>query len=233
MSEPTFRRCYRILGSSPTVTLDALRLSYRRRVRATHPDRFQFYNPALAAALEAEFKQVVFAYRQLTAYVHRHGHLPDPDLPLAGSLAIELPPDPVPPAPPAARRLRPGPALWVLVSAVAAVSLAIGYRIGVRDNPAVQADAAGPTARLSMGMPMQDVVAIEGVPTQTLGPRWFYGDSVVLLANGSLVGWESRSPLPLHAAPDCAYALPFEAPDAMPLTDCRVTPVSPTERDSH
>src|SRR5690606_5566312 len=68
-----YQRCYEILGVDGDCDWRGLRLAYRRRIHACHPDRG-------AAPDSRAFTDLVRAWRLLADYRRRHGRLPDPGL---------------------------------------------------------------------------------------------------------------------------------------------------------
>lgn len=82
MPHPCYRSCYQVLRVPPHCDFADLRLAYRRRVIASHPDRFYAADPGRAERQEAELKRVIIAYRLLLTYLRRHGSLPPGDAPI-------------------------------------------------------------------------------------------------------------------------------------------------------
>ncbi len=63
----------------------------------------------------------------------------------------------------------------------------------------VQASPAGDVAFFSVGSSKQEVLAVQGTPTELSDRMWKYGSSAVYFSNGVVTNWESSSLNPLKA----------------------------------
>lgn len=143
MPQPCYRSCYQVLRISPHCDFPSLRLAYRRRVMASHPDRYYVSDPARALRSEAELKRVVGAYRLLLLYLRRYGELPSGDLPIeqrGAAPSRPAPPRQPTPSEPAAlwREIR-GPwrraAIWLLIAVLGVELVAMAWYLN-RTAPA-------------------------------------------------------------------------------------------------
>lgn len=222
-----FERLYAELGVSPDDDLARVRLAYRRRLSALHPDK----NTGTTVAGGLSFQELKTLYAQALE-VHRvHGHLPGarPQLvtpvPVAASPRRQHPVRQPSRDKPAARS-RWGVA-WVglcFVTACVAV-FALTHRAeqaseaagvaspGALDAP-VPADASTATvgvspnvvaggaaaipARLALGMHKEMVASIQGAPVEQGDATWYYGPSWLQFEDDRLVAWYSSPLRPLQ-----------------------------------
>lgn len=76
MNDP-FLHHYRTLGIEPGCSLNQLKTAYRRLVKAWHPDHYAHQNEAGArATAERRMREINRAFRSLSDYHRRNGHLP-------------------------------------------------------------------------------------------------------------------------------------------------------------
>lgn len=76
MNDP-FLQYYRTLGIEPGCTPDQLKDAYRRLVKAWHPDHFPHHDAGERAAAEQRMREINGAFRSLSDYHRRNGHLPE------------------------------------------------------------------------------------------------------------------------------------------------------------
>lgn len=170
------------------------------------------------AGRDEEFKQVALAYRSIARYRLRHGVLPPPSAKIderhsvfrAGyaqsesehvseAYAHETSP---------ARWRAPRIHVAVFAAFVSGVgTAAIFETLGEADGDKFTTSGMETAAQgeLAVGMDLESVVKIQGVPNHTKGSVWYYGDSGVIFDRGCVVGWENLSPFPLRTLTRLAY----------------------------
>lgn len=193
-----YQRCYEILGVDGDCDWRGLRLAYRRRIHACHPDRG-------AAPDSRAFTDLVRAWRLLADYRRRHGRLPDPGLQVDDG---HLPqPEPAAQRMPAVGAVLDDalslPFRWRILpgychAAIAGFLVIVGMTVASSlPLEAPKRPAAKPSATLALGMRPEEVLDLQGVPQFTYGSVWFYGESGIVFADGCVVGWEDLPPYAL------------------------------------
>lgn len=194
-----YRECYRALGLPPVCSIEEVRLAYRRRVRACHPDRAG----TPPAADPDEFGRVVIAYRRLVRFYREHGRLPHQPIESAARLQR------------LASRRADFRSRWRCAFTVPRLHrfVFLAFVGGVAATAALDqlqppgmAEQARPNGRIAVGMAPAEVVRIQGVPQFTKGSVWFYGESGIIFERGCVIGWEDRPPFPLRTLIGVAYA---------------------------
>lgn len=69
-------------------------------------------------------------------------------------------------------------------------------------HPAIVEPPANP---LEIGISAAEVMRRIGIPTNTEGDTWYYGDSAIVFTDGCVVGWEDRPPYPLGKRTDPVF----------------------------
>ena len=223
-----FADLYAVLGASPEQGPAALRRAYRRYVARTHPDR------SGRATDDGRLAEVNRAYARALAFQRQTGRLPGSTLPAparpeAGGIAgnqVAAPPVPRPPrsmtAP--ARRSR-----WLGLAVVSTMAW-LALLAALREPPpqqhptealatvSMQAGATGERF-VTIGMEAQQVLSVQGQPTERRGDLWNYGPSWIRFHCGAVQAWNSSPlrPLQVRAA---------SARDPQPASDCRVIAAS-------
>lgn len=214
MKARTYQDCYRTLRTRSDCSWKELRLAYRRRVRACHPDLQPLQEQA---GRDEEFKEVALAYRLIARYRLRYGVLPPPSARVeerhsvfhagyaqpADDHANETYGDETTRTSPG-RRHMPSVHVAVFAAFVCGVgTAAIIETLDTRSNTSsMQTIGSG---QIAVGMDPESVVEIQGVPNHTSGSIWYYGNSGVIFDRGCVVGWENLSPFPLRTLTSMAY----------------------------
>lgn len=210
-AELTFAYCYRVLGVAPPCTWRQVQAAYRRQIRRYHPDRCtgDAQARARAAAHSAELNR---AYRMLSLHYRRNGVLP---LPIPAGTAMVAHPE----EQPSTRFPRLHPLL--IMAGFAALAGVLWLAAGRQapptaslSDPAATPGAASaapvlpaPRHHFTAGSRVDEVYAIEGVPTRVAGETWYYGPSWIRFAHGRVEAWHSEPEHPL--ASDPAYPLDY------------------------
>jgi len=205
-----FLAFYQQLGLKPGCTLAELKVAYRRRVAALHPDR---RGDAPADPAEAESLQALIAtYNAANAFQRRYGRLPG-----GQHVAVSRPmpsasrPPPGSQAPAAPRRGLRRPLLWLAaLGGIAWLVWSQGFAdfdsvpARVATTPAAPRPTAGATAamptHLDIGMDADAVRALEGRPTLENPMHWDYGPSWVEFSDSKVTAWYSSRLRPLKVA---------------------------------
>lgn len=215
MTLNTYRWCYARLGVKNSADWTSLKLAYRRRLHACHPDLQRVGDEP--AVRDDEFKAVVHAFRMLKRYYELHGQLPDPDTPVsdlsqrtisvrsdssARVSAYRLDEDRLQPHPRGSSIPR-GVSITVAMFVLTVASVAAGNYLAQNSAATATGSVAGHKMvegqqQLDAGMNPGEVLKIQGVPTLTKGSVWFYGDSGVVFDRGCVSGWENSPPFPLR-----------------------------------
>lgn len=208
MKHSRYEWCYEKLGVRRSVEWPDLRLAYRRKLHACHPDLQTAHD---APTADDEFKEVVQAFRLLAHYYNLHGQLPDPAAPLAevprGPITVRADASaeldlrrPFREEPYTQKRYAPIPrsvrfavAGFVLTVTTVAAANYVAQRNAVSSN-----ESRENGQQLDAGMAPDEVLQIQGVPTLTRGSVWFYGSSGVIFDRGCVSGWENAPPFPLR-----------------------------------
>jgi hypothetical protein len=211
-----FLRLYQELGLAPGASVDELRRAYRRRVSELHPDRIgQIYTATVPGAAE-RLQQITALYGAATQFHRQHGRLPGSVAPhprvAAGS-------EHAPSVAEVARARRSSYLLWLLAG-----TALIGWLIWMppwsddsgadggdsitfsepvpRAQPAAPAVASSPqhAQSLKVGMPADEVLAMQGEPLSRDETRWDYGPSWISFERGKVTDWYSSTLRPLRFA---------------------------------
>ena len=210
-----FLALYRHLGLAPGCDLEALRLAYRRRMAARHPDR----HPGQRPGDLAELQQLTRMYAAAVDFHRRHGHLPG--APAGASSRMRPPASGSRPGIATERsRLRPGR----LVLVAATVGLLLAWHAW-RSPPSIPApppdeavdappkkaaadDNAAAPAFIEPGATRDDVRKAQGAPQVEEVDRWDYGPSWVRFQDDHVVDWYSSPLRPLRVRPDAMRSAP-------------------------
>lgn len=208
MDSTDFLLLYQELGLRPGADIDDLKLAYRRRIAALHPDRQPAAGQRNPAIARERLQRLTRLYGAAMVFHRRHGRLPGastaphfiPHAPAPHSLAHDAVP----------RRSR-RPLLLALVGAVSlmvAATVLLGLdEAGPGSNEELESSReigggrslasvpAEPAPRLKRGMRVNEVLEIEAEPISRGADRWDYGPSWIAFERGKVVSWYSS---PLH-----------------------------------
>ncbi len=210
-----FLRLYQEFGLEPNATLDDLKLAYRRRVSALHPDRMTT-DPISQHLAGEHLTRLTALYNAALRFHQQHGRLPGAQAPARGEST-----DPVPTMTPAAPSTGTTAAVeaarggsgglsagtWLLgILVLAVVFWALSRLAALEDAIAPEPVAAATSARappapptsraagIRVGMRADDVLRVMGEPVARTDERWDYGPSWIRFDKGRIVDWYS-SPL--------------------------------------
>ncbi|MEO7325236.1 MAG: J domain-containing protein [Dokdonella sp.] len=210
MSPTDFLLLYQQLGLPPDSSIDELKLAYRRRVAALHPDRQCATNTANGELARERLQQLTALYGSVTAFHRRHGRLPGASITPPPAMAAAIL------APAAMRRRRTGLLLLVLVgTALSTLAAVVWLWPDFADDSSASASDERPRAAqlalepatgidpelsLQLGMLKDDVLNIEKEPITRGDDRWDYGPSWIAFERGKVSGWYSSPLRPLQRA---------------------------------
>lgn len=218
--ETDFLDLYARLRLEPGCTLAEFKQAYRRHVAQWHPDRRAGGRADALAA--ARLQRLTRQYGAAMEFHRRHGRLPgapmrtrfpvvapEPDLVLDDGVPATAVADGGEAMP-----VRAPPTRWLLLVAVIGVAVlgwslmpAGGPEVDEGADPGERRAAATPPATtqapatvggIALGMSEDEVVAIEGEPTQRVDGRWEYGPSWVMFENHAVADWYSSPLRGLH-----------------------------------
>jgi len=226
--ETDFLDLYTRLRLKPGCSLAEFKQAYRRHVAQWHPDRrADGHVDALAAR---RLQRLTRQYGAAMEFHRRHGRLPG-GAPLPGvAVATPKPAAVIEDGTPAATVIadteslprRPlGAWWWLAIGAIGVAVLAWSLMPAASEPDAEDSTEAAivrttgvPAANsafavsgpLSLGMSEDEVIALEGEPTQRADGRWEYGPSWVRFDNHTVSDWyssplrglHSESPRPRH-----------------------------------
>jgi hypothetical protein len=215
--ETDFLDLYARLRLEPGCTLADFKQAYRRHVAQWHPDRRAGGRADALAA--ARLQRLTKQYGAAMEFHRRHGRLPGAPMPARVSVVVPEPAIAVEDGAPAAAVIEAGetiparvlPARWLLLVAVIGVAVLVWSLVPAGDpgtddetDPvaprAVAARAGTTTATIALGMSEDDILAIEGEPTQRSDERWEYGPSWIRFENHAVADWYSSPLRGLHSA---------------------------------
>ncbi|MEO6688520.1 MAG: J domain-containing protein, partial [Dokdonella sp.] len=210
MSPTDFLLLYQQLGLRPDSSVEELKLAYRRRVAALHPDRQCATNTVNVELARERLQQLTALYGSVTAFHRRHGRLPGASIAPQPALAAAIL------APATTRRRRTGQILLVAVGSALSVLATV---VWLWPDFADDGGASGPNERsraaqatlepatgtdpeltLQLGMLKDDVLSIEKEPIARGDDRWDYGPSWIAFERGKVSGWYSSPLRPLQRA---------------------------------
>lgn len=204
MSPTDFLLLYQQLGLRPDSSIDELKLAYRRRVAALHPDRHFAANIANAELARERLQQLTALYGSATAFHRRHGRLPGASAAPAPSMAAARS------APVSTRRRQTG--LVVIAAAMGGLAVASWLWLDSAEDSGASRDddgvmmvapvqaGADSDLMLKLGMLKDDVMSIEKEPIARGDDRWDYGPSWIAFERGKVSGWYSSPLRPLQRA---------------------------------
>ena len=227
-----FQRLYHEFGLEPQASIDDLKLAYRRRVSALHPDRMDT-DPISKHLAGEHLTRLTTLYNAALRFHQQHGRLPGASTPVRGDLARpSVRGDAAPmqghPVIDRGGEAASGQVRWWLLGMVAigllvwAVSRLAELEDAIAPEPAPTATvrvpspaAAAPTAPrapgIRVGMRADDVLNVQGAPVARTDERWDYGPSWIRFDEGRVVEWYSsplralridRSPAPVEDTDD-------------------------------
>lgn len=228
-----FLRLYHEFGLEPDASVDDLKLAYRRRVSALHPDRLSI-DPISQHLAGEHLTRLTTLYNAALRFHQQHGRLPGASASVRGD--ITRPPAPAESAPARGSVSRdreeghaPGHVRWwllgMLVLGLLIWSISrlaeLEDAIAPEPPPAAPARGAAPAAAtatprtpgIRLGMRADDVLHVQGEPVARSEDRWDYGPSWIRFDNGRVAEWYSsplrtlridRSPAPLERDEDRA-----------------------------
>ncbi|MEO5558966.1 MAG: J domain-containing protein [Dokdonella sp.] len=210
MSPTDFLLLYQQLGLPADSSIDELKLAYRRRVAALHPDRQCATNTANVDLARERLQQLTVLYGSATAFHRRHGRLPGASIAPQPALAAAIL------APTLMRRRRTGLLLLLAVgSALSVLAAAAWLWPDFADDSGAHATDEGllaaqatpepatgtdPELTLQLGMLKDDVLSIEKEPIVRGDDRWDYGPSWIAFERGKVSSWYSSPLRPLQRA---------------------------------
>lgn len=225
-----FQRLYHEFGLEPDASVDDLKLAYRRRVSALHPDRMAT-DPISQHLAGEHLTRLTVLYDAALRFHQQHGRLPGATTAARGEIARSSPTraasthDATVPGggdEPAQGHVR----WWVLGMLVIGLLVWTISRLAELEDaiapepapaPAVHARAttdaaASPrTPGIRLGMRADDVLHVQGAPVARTDERWDYGPSWIRFDKGRVVEWYSsplralridRSPVAVDAEDD-------------------------------
>lgn len=219
--ETDFLDLYARLRLEPGCTLAEFKQAYRRHVAQWHPDRRTGSRADALAA--ARLQRLTKQYGAAMEFHRRHGRLPGAPLPPRVAAAAPEPDIVVRDGASAATvtaaaqaiPARALPGRWWLLVAVVGVAVLVWSLVPAgapgadegADMSVPRADATrqpasrmtSPARGIALGMSEEDVIAIEGEPTQRNDDRWEYGPSWVRFENHGVADWYSSPLRGLHA----------------------------------
>lgn len=190
--------CYQILELPAESDWQTAQRQYRRLTARHHPDR-----PDHDA--ERSLSDINQAWSQLRRYYQAHGQLPlEAD---AGTSAGPATPFERPTAVRGRKRrllalATAATALWALARLTAEPPLPVSeVTPSVASNPAQPAPHRWPdeqtTPSLAPGDPLGRVAEVLGPPHDSVGARWYYGDSWIQFRDGRISDWHSSADHPI------------------------------------
>lgn len=213
-SELHYRRLYRRLRLPEDADIEQLRQHWRRLVARHHPDR----RPEDADAT-ARFQALQAAYDALTAHHRQNGRLPLQDR-QGGIVAPRGDTVPEPPVTkPAGKPLLVRLLGMTTLTLILAGGLALWWNLPP-EPPAASAlpkprhapaparlapharTRTGSHRRIRPGMSIGDLMEVAGLPDRSTTEAWHYGQSVVWLHDGRVIGWHNDPDSPLPTAPE-------------------------------
>lgn len=215
--EPTdFLLLYQELGLRPGAGIDELKLAYRRRIAALHPDRQSGAPTSEAEAARERLQRLTLLYGAATLFHRRHGRLPgqmaSPRPAAAAQTGRLMPPSSALEPAGGSRRRGYAIALGLAIAAAcawhaattdddAAAGLSDSSSADVADSRSSEDTATpAPTRWLRVGMPMEDVLILQKEPISRGETRWDYGPSWIEFERGKVSDWYSSSLHPLRHA---------------------------------
>ena len=200
-----FLALYEELGVRPDCEPDDLRKAYRRRVGQLHPDR-QLETPEGTLALQ----RLNALYDAAMTFQRNHGRLP-------GS-TLRTPPRsmPIPPGikpRPDVRRGSSRRRLVLLFLAFILLAVAVLYfaadeisgdgamqSLPLRTRDVAVAVPEIPSRQVTLGMPAEHVLVVQGEPVTRSESLWEYGPSWISFECGEVSDWYSSAMRPLKTA---------------------------------
>ncbi len=211
-----FLRLYQEFGLEPNATIDDLKLAYRRRVSALHPDRLAT-DPISQHLAGEHLTRLTALYDAAQRFHQQHGRLPGALAPARGESSDPAPSTASAPAlsttsasasvesATGGSGLRAG--RWLVGILVLALVFWTLSRLAELEDAMVpepataatgtRAPPAPPAARaagIRVGMRADDVLRVMGEPVARTDERWDYGPSWIRFDKGRIVDWYS-SPL--------------------------------------
>lgn len=207
-----FLRLYQELNLPSGASLEELKRAYRRRVSELHPDRLTQSEAATTRRAAEKLQELTVLYGAAIEFHGRHGRLPGGVALRRAPYETPAPPSRVPPAAPArsSRRLLFGIPLLILCGWI---FWAAQYPDEDASSSTEEAPAEAPPAlamqapphepmlhALDFGMPMREVLVLEGEPLIRSESRWEYGPSWISFEKGKVSDWYSSPLRPLRQA---------------------------------
>lgn len=202
-------RLYKRLELNDSASFEMLRLNFRRLATLYHPDKSNDLNTQ-------QFQDIQTAYHELKKYYSKHGRLP-----LGGTEEFSTPEiDPIRASSnPKIPRFKLSSALYVLMTLIFLILLFIPPQ-GENTPTTVDNQSEGKPVNskqitsthtpeekqssittklppIELGMRMGKIFEILGVPTDSVGDHWYYGNSTIFFRDGRVIGWhlDPNSPI--------------------------------------
>lgn len=227
-----FQRLYHEFGLAPDASVDELKLAYRRRVSALHPDRMDT-DPISKHLAGEHLTRLTTLYNAALRFHQQHGRLPGASMPVRGEIGRPSVPMGAAPTHAASAVGRTedaasGHVRWWLLGllVIGLLVWSISRLAELEDAIAPEAPPATPARTASpgvattvaprapgirVGMRADDVLNVQGAPVARTDERWDYGPSWIRFDKGRVVEWYSsplralridRSPAPVERSDD-------------------------------
>jgi len=211
----------RVLDLEQGASWEEVRNQYRRLVQKWHPDR---YADAERGVAEERLKEINLAFSWLSIHYRDSPGLQHPSRQTPSTEETEQAsagdaPPPWQEPPDAVKPTRVFGTLSIVTALLLAIGLSAAWHLFSTAVEPDQADDAGevdaspdsgyvpstpsepaPIAFFSVGSTRQEVLGIQGRPTDDKGDIWYYGNSIIFFEKGRVVAWQQSATNPLRVS---------------------------------